>query len=152
MKRNKYKQGKFKPSNPEKYIGNVDNIIFRSSLEYRFMRIFDERISIVKWGSEEIHIPYFFEVDKKIHNYFPDFFIEFIDKTGKKRKALVEIKPLSFCSQPKQPGRITEAYKRRVVDYIKNKNKWDAAKIFCSEHDLDFYIFTEKDLGPTISD
>ena len=31
-----YRSGKYEPKNPEKYIGDIHNIIYRSSWEYRF--------------------------------------------------------------------------------------------------------------------
>ena len=31
-----YRSGKYEPRNPEKYIGDIHNIIYRSSWEHRF--------------------------------------------------------------------------------------------------------------------
>jgi hypothetical protein len=59
MRKQKFHQGKFVPKFPSKYIGNVNNIVFRSGLEYHFFKFFDENPSITNWGSEEIVIPYF---------------------------------------------------------------------------------------------
>lgn len=36
QKKGKYYQGKYKPKNPEKYVGDINNIIFRSSWERNF--------------------------------------------------------------------------------------------------------------------
>ena len=51
-------QGIFKPLNPQKYKGNVNNIIYRSSWEKRFMIYCDKNRSVLEWGSEEIAISY----------------------------------------------------------------------------------------------
>ena len=66
-------KGKFKPHNPFKYVGDPTNIIYRSLWELRFMRYLDSHPNVTQWASEEITIPYFSPVDKKIHRYFPDF-------------------------------------------------------------------------------
>ncbi len=60
--KNSYK-GRFKPKNPEKYNGNAENIVFRSSWELRCMKYFDDHPGIIWWSSEEMHIPYYSPVD-----------------------------------------------------------------------------------------
>ena len=60
-------KGKFKPHNPGKYVGNSLNIVYRSLWELRFMRYLDSHPNVVQWASEEITIPYYSPVDKKIH-------------------------------------------------------------------------------------
>ena len=37
----------------------------------------DNNPNILEWGSEEIIIPYKSPLDKKVHRYFPDFFIKY---------------------------------------------------------------------------
>ena len=66
-------KGKFTPQHPEKYKGDATNIIYRSSWEVRVMKYLDNNPAIIWWGSEELHIPYYNPVDKKMHRYFPDF-------------------------------------------------------------------------------
>jgi hypothetical protein len=44
-------KGKFKPKNPQKYKGNVTNIIYRSSWELRLMSYLDNHKNIISWGS-----------------------------------------------------------------------------------------------------
>ena len=39
--------------------------------------------NILEWGSEEISIPYRSPVDKKIHRYFPDFYVKLKETTGR---------------------------------------------------------------------
>ena len=73
---------KYKPTNPNKYMGNPDNIICRSSWERRFCKECDTNPSIKKWASEEFSIPYVSPADGKVHRYYPDFLIE---KTDGKR-------------------------------------------------------------------
>ena len=68
----KYK-GKFTPTNPSKYIGDSNNIIYRSMWERRCMKYFDGNPSILQWASEEVVIPYYDTATKK----FVDIFLTF---------------------------------------------------------------------------
>ena len=68
--------GRYIPKNPKKYKGDPSKVIYRSLWERRFMTYCDSSVSIVEWGSEEIIIPYLSPWDKKIHRYFPDFYIK----------------------------------------------------------------------------
>ena len=49
--------------------------------------------NILEWGSEEIAIPYRSPVDRKIHRYFPDFYVKLKETTGKIKKYIIEVKP-----------------------------------------------------------
>ena len=62
-------KGHFKPKNPTKYIGNPIHIMYRSLWERKFMVFCDSTKSVVRWGSEEVVIPYFSPIDKKFHRY-----------------------------------------------------------------------------------
>ena len=92
--------GKFKPKNYKKYRGNPTKIYYRSLWERRFMIYCDNNPAILEWGSEELIIPYLSPVDKKIHRYFPDFYIKYMDKKGKVIREIIEVKPKKFLSPP----------------------------------------------------
>ena len=49
------------------------------------MRYCDLNESVYQWQSEEIIIPYKSPIDNRIHRYFPDFFIKYTDRNGKKK-------------------------------------------------------------------
>jgi hypothetical protein len=83
---------KYSPKNPKKYIGDVSSITCRSLWERHVCKFLDENDQITKWSSEEIAIPYMSPIDKKIHNYYPDFLIEF-KINNNKEIWMVEIKP-----------------------------------------------------------
>ena len=68
----KYK-GKYRPQNPEKYMGDNRNIIYRSMWERKCMKYFDNNPSIIKWASEELAIPYYDSLGKRVRNYYPTF-------------------------------------------------------------------------------
>ena len=115
-------KGKFRPSNRQKYKGDITNIIYRSLWERNFMRYCDENKDIVEWGSEELIVPYISPLDNKQHRYFPDFYI----KTKNGDKFMVEIKPKKFTKPPKPKKRITKAYIHETKEWHRNQAKWVA--------------------------
>lgn len=143
-----YSQGKFRPKNPEKYQGDPTKIFFRSSYELKFMQYCDLRENVLSYQSEEFSIPYISPIDGRYHRYFPDFLIKYKDKTGKIRKALIEIKPEKDLKEPdKNPKRKTKSWAYQVKTWAVNQQKWSAAEKFCEERGWEFKIFTEKELG-----
>ena len=135
-------KGRFTPQNKDKYLGNVKRIIYRSNWERKFMVYCDRNDSIKHWGSEEVVVRYRNPIDKKLHNYFPDFFV-----VTEKDKYLIEIKPKAFTIKPKPRSRKTRAYLNESMAYIKNKAKWGAAQRFCDLQGWKFKILTEDELG-----
>ena len=144
--KNTYK-GWFTPQNPQKYKGNPENIIYRSSWELRCMKYFDDHPNIVWWSSEELAIPYISPVDGKRHRYFPDFIIKVKRKDDTVMTYVVEVKPESQTKKPVQGKRKTKKFLKEAATYAVNQMKWKAADEFCQEHGWEFKILTEKDLG-----
>ena len=75
-------KGFYRPDHPEKYIGDPNNIIYRSLWERKFMYYCDHNENILKFSSEEIWIPYLSPLDSRVHKYFPDFYIKYKDASG----------------------------------------------------------------------
>ena len=140
-------KGKFQPSNTGKYRGDHRNIIYRSLWERKFMVYCDRNPNILEWGSEEIIIPYRSPLDGRIHRYFPDFYIKYKDTSGRIKRSLIEVKPLSQCSPPKKPQRQTKRYLNEAYEYARNQAKWKAAKEYCDDRMWEFKVLTEKELG-----
>ena len=140
-------KGIFKPSYPEKYIGDYKNIIYRSLWERKFMVYCDSNENILKWSSEEIWIPYLSPIDNRIHKYFPDFYIKYKDTSQKIKESLIEIKPKRQVNGPEFKKRITKKQIYEVKEFAKNQAKWKAAKEFCEDRRWDFQILTEDNLG-----
>ncbi len=137
-------KGIYKPINPNKYVGDPNNIIYRSLLERRMMVYLDKSDNIDHWASEELPIRYYSPIDNKWHRYFPDFIVK--TKTGS--KLVIEIKPSRQCVPPKKPtSRKTKSYMRESLEYIRNKAKWQAATKYCKDQGAEFKIITEKDLS-----
>ena len=140
--------GRFKPKNYKKYKGDPTNVFYRSLWERRFMFYCDNNPNILEWCSEEIIIPYKSPLDKKVHRYFPDFFIKYKNSSGKIIREIIEVKPKRHLSPPKEPKRKTKRYLGEVNTYIINQAKFKAAEEFCKDRKLGFRILTEEHLVP----
>jgi hypothetical protein len=138
-------RGRYTPISPYKYIGDHTNIIYRSLWERKFMIFCDTNESILKWSSEEIAIPYYFHIDKKMHKYFVDFVIQIKEKNNAIKTYLVEIKPFSQTIKPIRK-KTTKKYLREVLEWEKNKSKWASAIKYAKDKNWEFKILTEKDL------
>lgn len=143
-------KGKYQPQNPNKYVGNLGNIQYRSLWERRFMVYCDTNNSITKWGSEVIKIPYLSPLDDRVHQYHVDFVIESTGKDGTRKVSLIEIKPKKQCVEPKQPEKPTKKQKSNYIyeakTWMVNQQKWEAAKRFAEERGWEFVVLTEDDI------
>lgn len=142
-------KGKYKLKKPEKYIGNADEVIYRSLWERAAFVWLENNHSVLHWSSEEIVIMYLSEVDQRVHRYFPDLFIHFKDDT----KKLIEIKPRSQTEKPSKKNKSPDKYIRESLTYVKNTSKWKAAEEYCEKNGLVFEIWDEyklKSLGMKI--
>ena len=140
-------KGKFQPRNPQKYLGDPSNIIYRSRWELKFMGWLDSHPGVLQWGSEELIIPYRSPIDNRVHRYFPDFIIKKKTQDGKVDTVVVEIKPYA---QPKPPSIQTKATKRYITEVQTwgiNSSKWEAATNYCKDRGWKFEIITEHELG-----
>ena len=142
-----YMQGFFKPKNPHKYKGDVNEIIYRSSYELKMMMYLDNHPEIIYWGSEEIIIPYRSPLDNRIHRYFVDFLVTKVNKEGLKETMIIEVKPSRQTKPPKKKEKVTKTYITEVKNWGVNSAKWKAAEEFCKDRGWTFHIFTEKELG-----
>ena len=135
----KYAQGIFTPKFPEKYIGKREPK-YRSSWEMALMTFFDNNKNILKWDSESIAIQYRHPCTGKITNYIPDFFVVYVNNTGKQFAEVIEVKPRSQTV-------MTEAKsKGDQQQVVINTAKWQAAKAYCNQHGFTFRIITELDI------
>ena len=139
---------KYSIQNPSKYIGNPDNIICRSLWERRVCKYMDDNKNVIRWGSEELAIPYYSPVDKKNHRYFPDFIAEIKAKDGEVKTYVIEVKPKKQTKPPKKPKRKTKSYLHECMTYTVNEAKWKSAKKLCQNKGWDFIILTEDNILP----
>lgn len=139
--------GKFTPKNPQKYVGDYTNIIYRSTWEAKVMSWLDKNQDVISWASEELTIPYLSPVDKRMHRYFPDFLVKVRTKDNKIRTMMIEVKPKKQTQEPVKKKRVTKQYLQEVATFNVNKAKWQAANEFCLDRGWEFLIFTEDHLG-----
>ena len=142
----KFLQGKFTPTHPEKYVGDVNNIRYRSSWEKKAFIWLDTTENILKWASEEVIIRYVSPVDNKVHRYFTDIAMQYRTTDGTIKNALIEIKPEAQTMMPKKPTRQTKRYIEEVKTYAVNQAKWKAAELWAKEKGFEFTILTERHL------
>ena len=167
LKKGKTHQGYYTVQHPEKYIGTLSLVIFRSSLELAFLRWCDFSPSIVKFSSEPIKIPYYDKVSKLeeckkyglnpndpknwvIKNYNVDFWI-LMKKGDIEEKWLVEVKPSEKLKKPiplSENASLKEQKRFNIVarEYLINEAKFAAIKAFVEKNNAKFFIFTEKTL------
>ena len=140
-----FKQGIYRPKNTEKLLGKLPYAIYRSGLELSYFRILDENPNVVRWGSEELVIPYQFQ--NTWHKYFIDLVVFF--KVGNElKKMMIELKPYRQTIEPKNSKRKKkETYMGECFMYAKNCAKWNAAREYGKKIGCEFKILTEKDLG-----
>jgi hypothetical protein len=136
----RFAQGKFNPKNPAKYIGGKVPT-YRSGWEFAFMKFCDEHPSVTQWASEAIRIPYRNPLTGKMTIYVPDFFMAYVDATGKQHVELIEVKPANQTSL-KEAGRSRHNQLHSVV----NAAKWEAANAYCKQNKIKFRIVTEHDI------
>jgi glutaredoxin len=149
-----YKNGLFEPRNPDKYVGDIHNIIYRSSWEYRFCKYCDNTESIIKWSSEPIGIDYYNPLDKKEHVYHVDFYMKVVKEDNTEQDWIIEIKPENQTKKPVYVGSITEpklkSYNRNMGIWITNQSKFKAAKIWAEKRDFRFGVIDENFLFNSI--
>ena len=140
-------KSKYKPRNPRKYKGNPNNIICRSNWEKKFCQWCDTNENILLWASEEFSIPYVSPLDRRVHQYYPDFLIKVQEGGGAIRDYVIEVKPKRQCIPPKRKSKVTKSYIYEAKTYEVNKAKWRAAEDWCKDRRLTFKVITEDELG-----
>jgi hypothetical protein len=150
-------KGRYKPKNPEKYIGDTSNIVWRSLWERILMVWLDTSQDVLKWSSESVVVPYICATDGKMHRYFVDFWVSLKDG----QKWLIEVKPDAQTKlpktsnkmdaiRPKTNARTRMKLLREAKTYAKNESKWKAATEFANKHGMKFVILTEKNVQSII--
>ena len=140
-------KSRYKPKNPQKYQGNPNNIICRSSWERKFCVWCDVNKNIISWASEEMSIPYLSPKDNRVHRYYPDYLIKVKEKNNKISSYVIEVKPKNQTQPPKKRSRVTKSYIYECQTYAINQAKWKAANEFCKDNKIEFKIITEDELG-----
>ncbi len=137
----------YRPINPEKYVGDVNDIKMRSSWEMKFSRYCDNNPSIVKWNSEGVKVPYWSSADEKERTYHVDFVITIRTATGSLETIMIEIKPYKQTIKPeKKSGKKMQSYLAECHTYQVNLDKWRHANEFAKSRGWRFLVMTEEQL------
>ena len=104
------------------------------------MQFLDSHPAIVRWSSEPVKIPYVDPITKRSAIYVPDFFVEYMDRSGKRHVELVEIKPRTQAVLREAK---TEA---DMAKCLRNEAKWKAASAWARSRGIGFRVLTEDEL------
>lgn len=141
-------KGYYRLINTDKYRGNPTNIVYRSLWEKHFMKYCDTNKNVLAWSSEEITIPYRSPLDRRLHRYYPDFWLKAIDQDGNVIELLIEIKPKKQTKSPELNSNKLKS-KKHILEartWVINQAKWEAAEAFCNKRKWKFKILTEEHL------
>lgn len=139
MQQSKFLKSRYIVKNKHKYLGDHTNVIARSGWERAAFNWCETNPNVVKWASENVHVPYVNPVDKKTHKYIMDLMIWW--KDGK--ISIVEIKPKYQTKVPEKKSRKSQKYIREAYEYVKNQSKWQAAKRLAEARGWSFEIWHE---------
>jgi len=143
MANQRFMQGKYIVKNPDKYMGDLTKVTFRSSWELDMHKFLDMNPNVKRWGSEIVVIPYIKPTDGRVHKYYVDYYVEYVNTKGVLIKELIELKPKSQLSLTKSKGK-NKLYEQ--LQLAVNMSKWEAAKAWCLRRGIEFRIVTEKSL------
>lgn len=141
-----YHQGNYKVKNKSKYIGDPEKCTYRSGWERILCIKFDRSPNIIRWGCEPFPVEYISPLDNKMHRYWPDFIIEYIDKSGERSVLLIEVKPLKESKKPAKQGKTKARQLQESQTYMVNKAKWAAASRLCKKQGWTFTVMTENEI------
>jgi hypothetical protein len=153
-----YHQGRYSCVHPNKYLGDLTAIYYRSSWEKKLYYYLDNNERVLRWVAEGIAIPY--EINENgnwsTHNYYPDVYCELRMSDGNTRKTILEIKPSHEydydpelgIKPPREPKTKTakslKNYEYALRTFHKNIIKWQAAKKYCDRRGIEFHVITPK--------
>lgn len=124
--------------NIDKYAGDPRRVVARSKWEMIYMQALDRSPMVRKWISEprNLNISYLDPLDKKVHQYWPDFLVQYTDGNIE----ILEVKPLKQSLAEKA----TNNYDKLML--VKNIAKWSAADRFAKAIGGRFRVITETEL------
>jgi len=168
LKRGQTYQDYYKVRHKEKYVGDPNLVIYRSSWEYSFCKWCDFTPSILRWTSEPVQIPYYDKVSKLEEckkmgldpnnpknwiqkKYNTDFWLEIRKDEDVIEKWFVEVKPKQKLLKPTPPPkdaplREQKRFNKMAKEYLLNEAKFEAMNTWAKRNGAKFYIFTEEQL------
>lgn len=102
------------------------------------MKWLDTNNAVLRWGSEELAIPYIHPFDGRMHRYYPDMVIMYMDVSGNVKREIIEIKPhKESVATPKMSDRDRQAL-------LINQAKWKYAAEYAEKNGAVFRVLTEQ--------
>ncbi len=138
-------QGKYEVINKEKFMG-AKPPRYLSSYELEVFRFLDKNKNVIRWGSENIVVPYENPVKQRKARYYVDIYMEYYDKKGVIHKELIEIKPMNQSKPPVRGKKKQSTYDQESLTYMVNMAKWSAADKYATMHGWVFRILTEQSI------
>ena len=111
------------------------------------MRYLDDHPKVIEWASEEFFVPYIHPVDKRVHRYFPDFWVKKTNPAGEVEVIVIEVKPHKQTLKPVQGKKKNKTFINEAITFEINQAKWKAAEEFCRDRKWKFLKITEHELG-----
>lgn len=143
---NNYLKGKYEVKNPEKYKGDIGNVVYRSSYELAVFEFCDRSPGVLEWSSENVVVPYFDPIKNKKRRYMIDIWMKFKSRDGNVYTEIVEIKPHAQTLAPVKGRKRRETFERELATYITNTAKWEAAQKFAVDRGWNFRVITENSI------
>ena len=136
-----HRKGLYKPINKHKYVGDINNITYRSGWELGTCKYLDLNPDVQYWSSETAKVQYRCPTDNSPHVYYIDFTIKYTNG----EILLVEVKPSSQTIRPKSSkGKSKATTLTENLAFIKNVAKWKSAHEYAQANGAKFVIWTEK--------
>lgn len=145
IKRYTSKKGQYIPKDSKKYVGSYP-IIVRSSWERMFFQWLDANQKVVEWKSEPTGIRYHDPVRQRSRRYYPDVYAKILDKDGRSKEYIIEIKPAKEIRMPRKGKKSKRTMRIEEQTFVTNMAKFKAASEYCKKMGMEFKVLTEKDL------
>jgi hypothetical protein len=152
QKRSKYSQGLYVVKNPDKYMGDLRNVIFRSSYEQKLNIDLDTDSNVIRWCAEPpfLQIKYWDELKKKFRTYHLDYFVVKM-VNGVEMKLMIEVKPSKKLVKPLPPKVRTllsmKSYQYRMAEWINIHSKRKACEELAKKMGWTYLFVTEKTIN-----
>lgn len=127
---------------PEKYVGDISKVTYRSLWERSVMVWLDSCPQVTKWSSETFIVDYYDHIHNKSRQYYVDFYMQMSSGA----EFLIEVKPDKETKQPVQKARKTRNFLHECATYEINQAKWTAAKKVAELYGMKFDVWTEHHL------
>ena len=151
-------KGYYEIINKAKYYPSGKVPIYKSGWELEVFHGLDINPNVLAWGYEPMPIYYYSPKYMRYTDYWPDIICHIRMDGGTERKYMIEIKPASMTVMPKKPNppsggdpnawrkyqKAMATYGSKVMDFMVNTAKWEAAQVWCAKNNVFWKVLNEK--------